>query len=103
MNLRQQTTVAIEYYGEHRYIKECEDGFRYEAHEKRLVRTEQFTGTLYDAFCKVEKENERLRYLNGYYIKFADKAVQQAYQAWSRGLTQSQWYDIVGMTCANTD
>lgn len=68
-----------------------------------LTHSEEYTGTVLDAFERVASANETLRYCNGCYVKFADPNIQKAYLNWRKGLSYTEWLDVVGMTYANTD
>ncbi len=92
MELTDKITVKIDHYDS------TDRGW-----SSQLTHTEEYTGTVLDAFKRVEGANETLRYCNGCYVKFSDENVQKAFINWRKGLSFTEWLDVVGMTIANTD
>lgn len=70
-------------------IIEYWDRISYTSIGSEIKKTETWEGTKEDIFKKFDENNNSLRYCNGSYYKFQDKALETEYREWYTNLSKA--------------
>ena len=86
--------TPVEYWSNKREEVITEDGFRSVCTRSVLTKYESWKGTKEEIFKRFDKENNRLRYCNGSYYRFALNYLNEEYLNWYKSLSESTKLDM---------
>ena len=86
--------AVLEYWNPRNETVVTESGFRFLDTKSVITNEVTIKGSKEDIFNEFYKRNNSLRYCNGSYFKFKDKALEEEYMEWYKSLSEPTRFNM---------